>query len=70
MIFQNNSSKKEVSEEIPKNNRKILSKEERTAIVSSQKYANDGIQNLEFNNLQKAIIAFKNAIRELDIFNN
>ena len=66
MIFQNNSSKKEVS----KNNRKILSKEERTAIVSSQKYANDGIQNLEFNNLQKAIIAFKNAIRELDIFNN
>ena len=48
----------------------VLSKEHRAAIDLAKKMAMNGVQELEYKNIQQARVAFENAIRALDAFNS
>ena len=60
----------EVPERKPGGSRTVISKELRAAMDQAKKFALNGVQELEYKNIQQARIAFENAIRSLDAFNN
>jgi Vta1 like len=56
--------------ERPAANRNVQTKEQRAIVEQAKKFAQNGIQELEYKNIQQARIAFEKAIKALEDYNN